>query len=306
MFGAFFRVGQKIGLERFVLFGSCPALAGTGDRADRHFAVAQPDEDFGRGAHHLKTAKVEEEHEGRGVGSPQRAVEREGWQFKALFPALRGDDLKDVARADIVLGLFHRGLVAVMGEIRLHLADLRGLTQITGGGGRTVKIAQRVHHPFSRLSIGGTRREAGGNPSRGHECHLALDPIQHRHHRGTHQDRIGQAQGIGVHIWQGFNQPDHVIAKIAKQPGRNGRQPFGQIDAAFGQKRPQRFKRVASQIGEGGLIKARLAVDAALGAVAVPDQIGFHADDGVAAAHLAASHGFQHERVGARLCQFQH
>ena len=88
MFGAFFRVGQKIGLKRFVLFGSYPALAGSGDGADRHFAVAQPDEDFGRGAHHLKTAKVEEEHERRGVGASERAVEREGWQFKALFPTL--------------------------------------------------------------------------------------------------------------------------------------------------------------------------------------------------------------------------
>ena len=193
-----------------------------------------------------------------------------------------------------------------MGEIRLHLADLRGLTQIAGGGGGAVKVAQRIHHPFRRMSIGRARREARGNPSRGHECHLALYPIEHRHDRGAHKDRIRQAQGIGVHVWQGFNQTDHVIAEIAKKSGRDGGQAFGQIDAAFGQKRAQRFKRVASQIGEGGLVKARLAVDAALGAVALPDQIRLHADDGVAATHLAASDRFQHERVGARLGQFQH
>ena len=108
MLGQFLRVGQKVGLQRVVLLGRGPALAGAGDGADRDLAVAQPHEDFGAGADDLEPAEVEEEHEGRRVGAPQRAIEREGRQLEPLRPALRGDDLEDVARADVVLGLLHR------------------------------------------------------------------------------------------------------------------------------------------------------------------------------------------------------
>ena len=50
MFGPFLLVGQQVGLQRAVLFGRGAALAGAGDGADGHFAVAQADEDFGAGA----------------------------------------------------------------------------------------------------------------------------------------------------------------------------------------------------------------------------------------------------------------
>jgi hypothetical protein len=85
-----------------------------------------------------------------------------------------------------------------------------------------------------------------------------------------------------------FDQPDHVIAEIAEQPRRHGGQAFGHLDPAFGQKRRAEFAAGAGQVGEGLPVEARLAVDPALGAVALPDQVRLHADDGIAPAHLAA------------------
>jgi hypothetical protein len=117
MFGKFFLIGQQIGLQRAVLFRGGPAFAGAGDGAHGDFAIAQAHQNFGAGPDHLKAAEVEEEQEGRGVGAAQAAVQREGRQGKALRPALAGHHLKDVARADIVPGLFHGGLVAVFGKV---------------------------------------------------------------------------------------------------------------------------------------------------------------------------------------------
>ena len=87
MLGPFLRVGQQVGLQRAVLLGGGAARAGAGDRADRDLAVAHPHEDLGAGADHLEAAEVEEEHEGRGVRAPQRAVEREGRQRRSAAPS---------------------------------------------------------------------------------------------------------------------------------------------------------------------------------------------------------------------------
>ncbi|OIQ67907.1 hypothetical protein GALL_505100 [mine drainage metagenome] len=103
-----------------------------------------------------------------------------------------------------------------------------------------------------------------------------------------------------------LDQPDHVIAKVAKQPRRDGGQVGGHINPAFGQQRAQGFQRMAVQPLKRRRIKARLPVDAAFGATAIPDQVGFHAHHGIAPAHLAARHRFQHEAVFARLGQLEH
>jgi len=164
--GQFFLVRQEIGLERLVFLGRRPAFAGAGDGADGDLAAKHPHEDLGGGPDHLEAAEIEEEHERRGVGAAQGAVEREGRQREGLGPALARHDLEDIARADVVLRLFHRREVIGAREVGNRLGRFGHLAEIMRGGRLAFEIAQRVHHPFGGLRIGG----AGGQPA-------ALEPF---------------------------------------------------------------------------------------------------------------------------------
>ena len=88
MLGQFLLIRDQIGLIGAVFLGGGAAFAGACNRTNCHLAIAQPHEDFRAGPDHLKSAEVEEEQEGRRVCPAQRAVKREGRQFKALRPAL--------------------------------------------------------------------------------------------------------------------------------------------------------------------------------------------------------------------------
>ena len=105
---------------------------------------------------------------------------------------------------------------------------------------------------------------------------------------------------------QVFHKADHVIAQIAKKPRSNRRQTFWQINPAFGNQGAQGCQRVCRLGGKRCCIKARLAVQTGGFAMALPDQVGLHAHNGITPAHLAARHRFQHKGVGPRFGQFHH
>ena len=129
---------------------------------------------------------------------------------------------------------------------------------------RAFKVAHRVHHPFGGLRVGGARRLAAAGPGGGDDRHLALHPVEHRDDRGAQQHRVGQAERVGRHVGQMLDQPDHVIAEIAEQPGAGRRQILGQGDAAFGDQGAQIGQRIAGLILEGVRVEARLPVEAAV------------------------------------------
>ena len=64
MFRALLRIGQQVRLIGIVLGGRLTTRAGAGDRTDRHYIIAQPDQDLGAGTHDLKSVKAEKEEEG--------------------------------------------------------------------------------------------------------------------------------------------------------------------------------------------------------------------------------------------------
>ena len=103
-----------------------------------------------------------------------------------------------------------------------------------------------------------------------------------------------------------FDQPDHIVAKIAEQSCRNSGQIGGHIDTAFGNQRAHGIKRVAVQWLKCTSLEPGGTVDTGLRAVALPDQIRFQADHRIAAPHFAAGDGFQHEGIGARVAEFKH
>ena len=168
-----------------------------------------------------------------------------------------------------------------------------------------VEAAQRLGQTFGGLRISRPRRQTGSEPDRRAKRDLALHPVQNRHHRGARQHGIGHPDRVGIDVRQMLDQPDHVIAEIAEQPRRCCRHIVRHLDPGFRDQRPQAFQRRAFVIGESVGI-ARLAVDPGATGAAFPDQVGLHADDGIAPAHLSAGDAFQHEAVRRRLGQLQH
>ena len=144
------------------------------------------------------------------------------------------------------------------------------------------------------------------HPDGGNDRHFAFHAIEHRHNRGAHHAGVGQAQRIRIHVWQMFHQTDHVIAEETEETGRGLWQVIRQIDFAFRNQAAEVVERITVLILEGLRIKPRLTVDPALLVVTLPDQIGFHADNGIAPADLTAGYGFQHEGVFLGTGQFQH
>ena len=66
------------------------------------------------------------------------------------------------------------------------------------------------------------------------------------------------------------------------------------------------MQRVCVLPDEGSGIALGIAVDTALRAMALPDQIGFHANDRIAPANFASCDRFQQKRVFLILGEFQH
>ena len=266
-----------------------------------------PDEDLGAGADHLEAAEVEVEHVGRGVGAPQRAVEREGRQVEGLRPALARHDLEDVAGADVAPSPARPSRGSGRGwcwrPARRARASPRSRLAC---GGRAVEVAHRVHHPLGGLGVGGAGVEAGAGPGRADHGDLALHPVDDQHHRGAQHDRVGQAERVGVDVRQALDQPDHVVAEVAEEAGGHRRQLRRQLDPALGDQRAQARERVGGLVLPAVGVEAGGAVEPRRGAAALPDQVGLHAHDRVAAAHLAAGDALEQEAVLARLGQLQH
>ena len=103
-----------------------------------------------------------------------------------------------------------------------------------------------------------------------------------------------------------FDQPDHVIAQIAKKACRRLWQIVGQIDPAFCDDVAQHVQRVTRHVLKRIRVIARGTVHRRCVALAAPDQIRLHANDGIAPAHLAAGHRFQHKCVFSSPRQLEH
>ena len=117
-----------------------------------------------------------------------------------------------------------------------------------------------------------------------------LDRVEHDHDGRAQQHRVGDADRIGIGRRQFLHQPHHVVAEIAEDAGRHGRQRVGQLDPAFGDQRAQGRKRRLVAGREGA---PRRAVDLGAPADGAPDQVGLEPDDRIAPAHRAAFDRFQ-------------
>ena len=113
MLGTLLRIGEQFLFQRLVLVRRRAAVARAGDRADGHHIAAHFDQNLRARSGDGEAAEVEEVEIRRGIGPPQRAIERERRQRERRLEALRQHDLEGIAGGDVVLGLSDHRFVFV-------------------------------------------------------------------------------------------------------------------------------------------------------------------------------------------------
>ena len=262
MLGAFLRIGEQFLFQRLVLVRRRAARPRAGDGADGDLVAADFDQNFRAGAGDGEAAEIEEIEIRRRIGPPQRAIERERRQRERRLETLRQHDLKGVAGGDVFLGLEHHRLVFGRRGVgfRRHVerASIEFGQRLVE---RTVEAVDNAGQPLDRAIERGLGVDTALRPHRRDDGDGILHRVEHDDDGRAHQDRVGNADRIGIGRRQIFHQPHHVVAEIAEHAGRHRRQAVGQIDAAFGDQRAQRVERRIRAGRKGVGFGARAAID---------------------------------------------
>ena len=179
------------------------ARAGAGDRPDRHFAVANPDEDLRRRADDLEVLEVEIAQERRRIDPAQRAVEREGGEREGRFEPLRENHLEDVAGPDVFLGSSPPSCELVRGVV----FETGGSKSMAVGSARSSRGSGPLQRPGDRVEarqrrlVGGIRGDArpAGAPGVISEI-SSLHRVEHHHHGGADQDGVRDLEHVRVRL----------------------------------------------------------------------------------------------------------
>ena len=258
MLRALLFVGEKVGGERLVLGLGLAAPAGAGDRPDRHHAVAHPDQDFRARADDLKPAKVEIAEKWRRIDPSQRAIQGESGQGERREKALRQDDLEDIAGANVILRPIDHGEEAFRLGIG-HGNDRLAVLAAAATRAMCQRPLQRRDDPgdtLLRLRVGGFGRNTVALPHRRHDRDFVAHGVEDHHQRRAHEDRIRNPDGVGLRRRQPLHLADHVVAEIAKHPGRHRR--HRSLDGGDSRLRDQRAQGGERRLGAG---HERLGID---------------------------------------------
>lgn len=182
-----------------------------------------------------------------------------------------------------------------------HVFDRLGLV-----GQELVEPVQDDVQPLSGSRIGSLRADPWGWTHRGYDAKLVLHAVEDHDQRGPHENAVGQAEVVGLAVGQVLDQPHRIVAHIAENAGRHGRQRLGQCDLGFGQQRAQALKRRLRGRRERIPVGLGAAVDFGLVALRPPNHIRFAADDRVAAAIGTALDGLEQKAVGPLVCDLEH
>ena len=241
--GAFLGVVAELVGEPVVVRRRRAARAGAGDRVGRHPVARHLDEELRAGADDLHPGRPGEEQVRAGVDPPERAVEADavdrravgdGRQVEALAPGEH--DLDRLAGRDRVLGPLDRADVLVAAEARLDLAQARsvGGAVVRGGaperrrhlglaraGGPLERLEDRpLGDPVAAVEVRRLRVE------RRDRAQLVAEVVEHDHEvrldearqRGAHRVAVGQRHGR-------LERRDRVVAEGADRAAGEPRHP---------------------------------------------------------------------------------
>ena len=247
MLGALLGIGEQFGGETLILCGRLAAPAGAGDRADRHFALADAHQDFRARDDDLEAAEIEIAEIRRRIDAPQRPVEREGGQVETAGEALRQHDLEHIAGDDIFLGLDDHRVEFGLARVGLDLARHQASGRSAAAHGRAALRARR-RSPSSRacaLSKAALAETPFCRANRRDDGDFVANAVEDHHDRRADHHRFGHADRIGLGRRQALHMAHHVVAEIAEYAGRHRRQAGGNVDPRFGEQRAQRVERLA-------------------------------------------------------------
>ena len=163
--GSFLLVGEQVGCELVILFIGRSAGSRPGDRIHHDTPILDAHEGLGRCADERRSGHVDEEHIGRGIHMPQRAVQRERLRRRSHVESLGEDDLDAIAVGDELAGLRYPGAVFVGRAVRGH---------------RPSHALSPSRERYGRVE----RREDAGNTARGGFA-LARDVMRDHEERVT-------------------------------------------------------------------------------------------------------------------------
>ena len=114
---------------------------------------------------------------------------------------------------------------------------------------------------------------------------------------GRMSSASGTPIGSGLAGAQALHPPHHVVAEIAEHARRHRRQARRQLDARFGEQRPQRLERIAGAGDEGVRVVQRAPVDLGPLAGRAEDEVRVEPDHRIASALGAALDRLEEEHV---------
>ena len=303
VFGPLFRVCEQAFLVLAVFLVGPPSRAGAGDRADRHFAVAHPHEDFGARADHREARQVEEVEERRGVHPPKRAVERERRQRERAGEPLSQHHLEDVPGLDVVLRAQHHRLVLVGRDHRLerHFGKRIVLQRLRARAGEAPEgLVDTLAGKLDRARWIGVP-----GPQRGDAMELVGQPVEHQHQRRSHDQDVGHLELASRGARQLLDEADGLVGEIADQACERGGEALGHVDPAGGGERAQFFERACGQRLERRAVVLPAPIDFARVPRRAEHQVGIEPQQAVAPAGVAALDRFEQEVAAARLDQLE-
>src|SRR5262249_50144781 len=127
--------------------------------------------------------------------------------------------------------------------------------------------------------------------------HLAGDVVEHDDDRRADQERIRRAERIRWFVGKTLDEARHVVAEIAEEAGRHGRQLRRDRQRGTREQFSQALQRRIALRPEGRISEAATA--RLCTAVAhTPDEIRFQPDDRVAAAKFAPLYALKQKCAG--------
>lgn len=302
----FFGIGQKLFSEGTIFGFGGSAWTSSGEGSHGHFAIDDTAHDLGRTADESDLGHPQVEHEWAGVYDPQGAVDFERIAVDGELHALAQNDLKNIARADVVDALANGRFVRFLREIRGNReSDFSscgwniGDRQINGMG----QFGDDCIDPLGGIGVGFERVGLFIEPRHRDDVKGFAHMIEDDHFVVECKRHVGEASIVGGSVGEVLDVANNVVAGIANGAASEGWQ-LGKMSRAKASEAATKF--VEGLFAGEAFDLLATAVDGDVGAVGDDLQEGLGSDEAIAANFLATDHALEQAGVGADVQLLEH
>ena len=231
--GEFLLISEQFPLQGQVLILVPSPPPGSCDRTHERPAIFAAHHDLRRGAQQGGIVPLEIEEVGRGIQSPEAAVDLERVHLHRFLEPLGQDHLEDVAGEDMLLRPVYRRLEGLSRAIRLHpLGDgalrerVKGVEDILSDNGTAQGAFQLIQPALGVLPDGLPLllRLPGADVGVGYEKEPVLGVVKGDQHIVEMQPGIGELRLPRMPVGNVLDVADRVVAQVAHRPAGQRRQ----------------------------------------------------------------------------------